>query len=213
MHDWEAWKIGDNRYRLPCGYEGGKIACRNKMISDGVGGVNLNGFNRQRKLGLRESANKGLPVSPEHRAKLSASLKAFVRKVGPRKASEESRQRMSTSRRALLEKNPELHPNRLLAGNKQKMTYPERVAMEWFEAQGIAARHNERVGRFYPDFLVGNQIVEIDGARWHGSAKQQEKDRKRDEVLLQLGYRVCRIPASSKIEEQLEKMKQQGLFQ
>lgn len=46
------------------------------------------------------------------------------------------------------------------------------------------------------DFLVnGRQVVEIDGAAWHSSPEQVERDRIRDKISLERGYRVLRIPA------------------
>lgn len=46
------------------------------------------------------------------------------------------------------------------------------------------------------DFLVnGRQVVEIDGAAWHSSPEQVERDRIRDKISLERGYKVLRIPA------------------
>lgn len=47
------------------------------------------------------------------------------------------------------------------------------------------------------DFLAnGNQVIEVDGATYHSSPEQLERDRIRDEYSIQSGYKVLRIPAS-----------------
>ena len=47
------------------------------------------------------------------------------------------------------------------------------------------------------DFLAnGCQIIEIDGATYHSSPEQVERDKIRDQFSLQNGYKVLRIPAS-----------------
>lgn len=52
------------------------------------------------------------------------------------------------------------------------------------------------VGRYRFDFLVnGCQVIEIDGAAWHSSPEQIERDRIRDEYSVEQGYKVLRIPA------------------
>ncbi|MBN3254711.1 DUF559 domain-containing protein [Pectobacterium brasiliense] len=51
-------------------------------------------------------------------------------------------------------------------------------------------------GNYRFDFLAnGRQVIEIDGAAWHSSPEQIERDRIRDEYSVEQGYRVLRIPA------------------
>lgn len=46
------------------------------------------------------------------------------------------------------------------------------------------------------DFLAnGSHIIEIDGAAWHSSPEQVERDRLRDEASRKAGFEVLRIPA------------------
>ena len=100
--------------------------------------------------------------------------------------------------------NPELHPNRLLAGNMSKWTYPEKLAAKWFDKNNIKYEYNKKILSFYPDFIVNNKktIIEIDGKRWH----DKEKDLVRDKKLKSIGYEVIRIDASNVIEK-LEEIK------
>lgn len=50
--------------------------------------------------------------------------------------------------------------------------------------------------RYRFDFLAnGSHIIEIDGAAWHSSPEQVERDRLRDEASRSAGFEVLRIPA------------------
>ena len=50
---------------------------------------------------------------------------------------EEKRKVKSEEKKEFYELNPEAHPNRKLAGNRNKMTYPETVAYDWFIENNI----------------------------------------------------------------------------
>lgn len=67
----------------------------------------------------------------------------------------------------------------------------------WLIEQGIAFRQQVRiagVGRV--DFVLGRwQIVEVDGAGFHSSPEEFERDRRRDVVASALGYRTIRCSA------------------
>jgi very-short-patch-repair endonuclease len=83
------------------------------------------------------------------------------------------------------------------------MTYPEKVAYDWFVGKKIHFQHNQKVDRYYPDFVVGTKvIIEIDGEYWHDDAN----DNKRDSVLASLGYTIYRIKAKENIEKRLEEI-------
>ncbi|WP_287327815.1 DUF559 domain-containing protein [Mesorhizobium sp.] len=52
------------------------------------------------------------------------------------------------------------------------------------------------VDNYRYDFLAnGRQVIEVDGAAYHSSPEQVERDRIRDEYTVQGGYKVLRIPA------------------
>ena len=208
---WDHWQVGDNQYQLPCGYIGTKIACRNKLTSDKVAlrlgkGGNFSAHHREIKKGQKEVHNKGKETSLQQRSKLSLSMKKHIAIHGPYRFSEETKKLLSEKKKKLYLDHPEKHPNSKLAGNRNKMTYPEKVALDWFARNGIDAKHNQRVDRFYPDFTVGNIIVEIDGERWHSSVEQKEKDSRRDKVLESLGYQIHRIPSKEHIETRLQEI-------
>ena len=131
---------------------------------------------------------------------VKANIEAGIQKVYTSEYwTEEKRKEKSEERKQYYIDFPEKHPNRILAGNRRRMTFPERVAYDWFVARNIPVVHNKKVDRFYPDFIVMNIIVEIDGARFHDA----ERDKKRDQILNSLGYVVYRIKATDKIDERL----------
>jgi very-short-patch-repair endonuclease len=119
------------------------------------------------------------------------------------------RKRQSEMVKERYRRNPSLHPNRRLAGNFSKMTYPETVAFNWFTGKGITFTHNEKVGKYFPDFLIGSVIIEIDGERWHPEGS--EKDASRDADLAAMGFTVHRIRSSECIEDRLAQIFNEGL--
>lgn len=144
--------------------------------------------------------NKGLtkddPRVLSHSIKVSNTLKGKPSKVI---WTEEMRKAKSEWRIKLHKEHPESHPNRKLAGNRKKMSYPEQVAYDWLVKNGVKFEHNKKIGNFYPDFVIGNIIIEIDGERWHSA----EKDQKKDKFFNSMGFIVYRIKARQKIEEEL----------
>jgi very-short-patch-repair endonuclease len=144
--------------------------------------------------------NKGLtkddPRVANNAEKVSRAMKGKPSKVI---WTEEMRKAKSEWRKQLHKDYPETHPNRRLAGNRNKMTYPEKVAYEYLQKMGIKFEHQKKIDKFFPDFVIDNIIIEIDGANWHN----KEKDNKRDEVLSTQGYKVFRILSSEKIEEKI----------
>lgn len=158
---------------------------------------NLNRVYKNGMLG-KQSWNKGLSKHTDPRlAKIAEAAKG--RKVKP--VSPETRKKLSEICKKRYRDNPELHPNRRLAGNRSKMTYPERIAYDWLSIRGIDFLHNAQVGKYFPDFLIGSLIIEIDGERWH--PEDCEKDAIRDEYLRSEGYTIFRIRSQDCIEDRL----------
>lgn len=148
--------------------------------------------------------NKGKTKSNDERLAKSAELISRTMKGRPSNQvwTEEMREKQSTRKKEYFEKNPDKHPNRLVANNKKKWTYPEKVAADWFESLGIDYIKNKKINRFFPDFVVDNIIVEIDGQYWH----DKDSDEKRDRILESEGYVVYRIAAKENIHKRLEEI-------
>ena len=97
-----------------------------------------------------------------------------------------------------IESDPNNHPNRKLAGNRNKMSFPERIGFDYFTSIGLVFEHNKYIKPYWVDFLLGkNMIVEIDGARWHDKAK----DEIRDKALNNMGYTVIRFQAKDVMKD------------
>jgi very-short-patch-repair endonuclease len=145
--------------------------------------------------------NKGLSKETDIRVAENAASVSKATKGRPGRVwTEEQKKAKSEWRKELHKTNPESHPNRRLAGNRNKMSYPERVAWDWFAKNGIIAEPQKQVGKYFPDFVIGNVIIEIDGEHWH----DPQKDSVRDEYLVSQGYTVYRIKAKEFIENKLE---------
>lgn len=114
---------------------------------------------------------------------------------------EDRREQRRQWRKELHINNPESHPNRKLANNKLKMTYPELVAFNWFTDHNVSFEHQKKINSYFVDFCIDNVIIEIDGERWHPIGN--EKDKIRDEELTSLGYEVIRIRSKERIEDRL----------
>lgn len=110
----------------------------------------------------------------------------------------EQRKAQSDRKKKLYADHPEKHPNRRLANNQHRMSYPEKLAYQFFRDQDFSFQHNTKVDRYFPDFIIdGKLIVEVDGSRWH----DQDSDKKRDDVLRKLGYEIVRFNAKNIISQ------------
>lgn len=147
--------------------------------------------------------NKGLTKEDPRVAKnaegISKSLKGKPSKMV---WTDERRKAKSEWKKQLHREHPELHPNRILASNRKSWTYPEKVAGEWLDKNNIQYERNKKIDIFYPDFVIGSMIIEIDGKRWH----DKQRDDLRDKRLNELGYIVYRIDAKENIEKRLQEI-------
>lgn len=105
----------------------------------------------------------------------------------------ERRKAQSESKKKLYAEHPEKHPNRKLANNRQKMSYPERLVYDWLTSQNIEFIHQRKIDKYYVDFTIGSLCIEIDGKYFH----DVEYDKIRDARLTELGFSVRRISASN----------------
>ena len=82
------------------------------------------------------------------------------------------------------------------------MTYPEKVAFDFFTVNSIKFEHQKQIGKYFVDFCIDNVIIEIDGARWHN----KEKDLIRDAEIESIGYKVFRIDSKECIEDRIKEI-------
>ena len=144
--------------------------------------------------------NKGLNKEDPRVLDHSKSVSNTLKDRPGRQWTDEQRKAKSGWRKQYHLDNPESHPNRKLANNRIKMSYPEQVAYDWLIKNNIAFKHQELVGKYYPDFVIEKIILEIDGEYWH----RPEVDAEKDKFFESLGYTVIRIKAKELIEAKLE---------
>lgn len=148
--------------------------------------------------------NKGLTKEDPRVAKYAKGISESTKgRPNTTVWTDEMRKQKSEWRKQYHKDHPDAHPNRKLAGNRGKMSYPERVAFDWLTTKGVAFLHQKKIGEYYPDFVVGNLIIEIDGEYWHNPTVDAEKDK----MFNSLGYTVKRIKAKQRIEEELENLR------
>ena len=77
--------------------------------------------------------NKGLTKETDDRVLKNAQATSSTLKGKPSKTiwTPEMRKAKSEWRKQYHLDNPEAHPNRKLAGNRSKMSYPEKIAYDW----------------------------------------------------------------------------------
>lgn len=86
------------------------------------------------------------------------------------------------------------HPNRILAQNRRKgwRTRAEKIMKKGLDNKGIKYQEEVRIGKYFPDFLVNeNIVIECDSKYWH--PKNNLYDKKRDKYMTTNGYKVLRF--------------------
>lgn len=82
------------------------------------------------------------------------------------------------------------------AGNfaaKYRLDHPtslEVSVQETLTKMGHTAQREVKIGKYYVDFLVGNVVVEADGAYWH---QDKRRDHNRDRAIKRRGYLIVRL--------------------
>lgn len=153
------------------------------------------------KNGTRTIWNKGLTKEDSRVQKYANTISKNKKGLKPNfEWTEELRKKQSDRKKELYINYPEKHPNRKLASNRNNWTYPEKIAAKWLDDHHFKYEKNKNINGYYPDFLIDNIIIEIDGEYFHNN----EKDAIRDEKLKALGYTIYRIKAKERIEERLK---------
>jgi very-short-patch-repair endonuclease len=141
-------------------------------------------FSEQRKTNISKSL-KNRTISDEHKEKIRRFHTGG-------KHSDIHKEKIKNSMINRFKENPELHPNRLLAGNRKSWTFPEKLLAKWLDNNNITYEYNKKIIKYYPDFTINKTIIEVDGKQWH----DKEKDNMRDNEIRKNGYTIFRIPAN-----------------
>ena len=158
--------------------------------------------------------NKGLTKDTDERVKnsaktLSENIKLGITKQYDHKSiwTEELRNKKSEEKKKFYAEHPEAHPNRKLANNHIKMSYPERIVFDWLNEKKLSFEHNKLIKTKtitrYADFYLKdyNLIIEVDGEFWHN--KKIDEDKKKDLEAEEYGYTTLRIKAKDRIIDRL----------
>ena len=116
--------------------------------------------------------------------------------AGRHPCSDNAKKLLSEYRKDLYKNHPEKHPNRLVANNREKMTYPEKIVFDLLSFKKIKFEHNSKIGNYWVDFRIGNIAIEVDGKRWHNV----ERDKKRDAVIKKFGVNVYRFDSQEVVK-------------
>lgn len=108
---------------------------------------------------------------------------------------EERRKAKSEQKKKLYTEHPEKHPNRKLAYNRVKMSYPEQITFDWLKEHNISFKHQKQFGKYFVDFYIQdkNLAIEIDGEHWH----DKERDKIRDSWIID-NFKISIIRISTK---------------
>lgn len=111
---------------------------------------------------------------------------------------DKARKKKSEEKKEYFKKHPEKHPNRLLANNKNKISYPEKLAYCFLEDNNISFIHQFQIGSYFVDFLVENCAIEIDGKYFHQNLEYEEE---RENYIISKGYKFVRFAAKNVIAQ------------
>lgn len=123
---------------------------------------------------------------------------------------DERRKERSELKKKLYREHPEKHPNRKLAGNRKKMTYPEQLVYDWLVKHQVRFIHQFlfKTNQFtrYIDFYIPERklFIEVDGQYWHQQNLQVDIDKDND--AKEHGYMTERISTSEHILTRLQQI-------
>ena len=107
--------------------------------------------------------------------------------------SEETRNKISKSRKKFLTENPDMIPYKLNHKSKGE-SYPEKYFREWLEKENISFEQEYQFKLYSFDFLIDGRIdLEIDGDQHILDERIKDHDKKRDKITTDNGYLVKRI--------------------
>ena len=140
--------------------------------------------------------NKGINSTNDTTGRTSKWLETFHKNASKHKygrpCSEETKRKISNSRKEYLRKNPDKVGYKL--NHSSKESYPEKYFAEAFKAHGANLQRYVRIGLFCLDFCdIDKKIdIEIDGGT-HTLPDVIDKDKRRDKQLQELGWKIIRI--------------------
>ena len=110
-----------------------------------------------------------------------------------RKHSEETKNKISESRKKYLKENPDKVPYKL--NHSSKESYPEKYFNELFLNENIKVERYYYIGLYELDFCIPDKKIdiEIDGEQHYVDERIEKSDINRNEFLEKLGWTIIRI--------------------
>jgi very-short-patch-repair endonuclease len=143
---------------------------------------------------------------PNYEEKLSIKKEKLSNINKGKKLSEETKTKISKSRKEYLLNNPDKVP--YLLNHSRNESYPEKYFWEIFEKENIVMEKSYRIGLYELDFSIPNKKIniEIDGDQHYYDQKILESDIRRNKYLEELGWDIIRIRWSDyqKMENKLK---------
>jgi very-short-patch-repair endonuclease len=136
-----------------------------------------------------KAAELGLPI-PKMKEETRKKLSDAGKSRGP--LSEETKKKISESRIKYLRENPHMVPYKLNHYSKGR-SYPEEYWKAILDTHGISYVEQYQIGPYQLDFAIGNVDLEIDGDQHYLDERVVASDKRRNEYLKNLGWKIIRI--------------------
>jgi very-short-patch-repair endonuclease len=181
---------------------GSGVFCSRACANSRTWTAEINQKRREKALGTvsKFKGVKGLPsriCTEERKEKLRNSwtderrAEHTLKYKGVQKRSQESKEKMSRLKKEFYLTHPEKHPNRKCAGKK---SYWQNVLYNELKTYFPSLQQEYKVNNFFLDIALPEIKINIeyDGVRWHNA----EKDKARDEILIEQGWKILRISST-----------------
>lgn len=144
-------------------------------------GTNLNHYSKAKKLGLPKPE-----ITEESHLKRSISNK--------RPHTEETKKKISESRIKFLRENPDMVPYKLNHYSKGR-SYAEEYWKNVLDSRDMIYEEQYQIGPYQLDFAFVDQKIdlEIDGDQHYLDKRVVESDKRRNQYLEELGWKVIRV--------------------
>jgi len=138
-------------------------------------------------------SHEGKILSEEHKKNISESCRGTNHPMYGKKHSERTKLKIAITIAKVFEENH----NNFRHTSKNYFTGIELIVKNFLEKHSIKYKHNMRVGYYFPDFIIlDNVILECDGEYWHSENNKdysEEREKKRDKYLEKKGYLVFHL--------------------
>jgi len=146
-----------------------------------------------KKFNVSNSALNKAKKRGDFKSRTKSESQKLSNKIRPRKLSEETKRKISESRKKYLNDNPDKIPYKLNHYSKGA-SYPERYFTKIFNDNNLKFINELPIGLYSLDFAFNGKInVEIDGEQHYLDEKILKSNKNRDIFLKKMGWKIIRI--------------------